>query len=431
VEAGNVADGFEPTAIVPGMVLADRYRIEQLLGRGQIADVYRGLDQLLARSIAVKVFRQGVVDAAAVARQRTEMQILANLHHPSLVAVYDAKFGSDTIPVPGAAGQGTGTSAGLTYLVMELVDGGTIADRIASGGLSQLEVTRVGIAVAGGLAAVHQFGLVHRDVRPANILLTAGGEVKLSDFGFATEMEAGRLTRGPDNADGAAYLSPEQARGAVIGPASDVYALGLVLLECLTGRREYPGYGVESAVARLTRPPVVPENLPGSWQTVLRAMTQLDPARRPTAAQVHATLNGAPAAVQPTRPAAPVPAPVYVPPPPAHQDKPGSGFGHILGVVLLVLLLAAGLIIGTTAVIRNNPGGTTVNISRTIAPTSVVTTTERTTDVTTERTTETSREVIAPTIPTLAPPTIPTREPNTPATSPAANDQATETVATT
>ena len=115
-----MADGFGPTAIVPGMVLADRYRIEQLLGRGQIADVYRGLDQLLARSIAVKVFRQGVVDAAAVARQRTEMQILANLHHPSLVAVYDAKFGADTIPVPGAAGQGNGTSAGLTYLVDEL-----------------------------------------------------------------------------------------------------------------------------------------------------------------------------------------------------------------------------------------------------------------------------------------------------------------------
>ena len=167
-----MADGFEPTAIVPGMVLADRYRIEQLLGRGQIADVYRGLDQLLARSIAVKVFRQGVVDAAAVARQRTEMQILANLHHPSLVAVYDAKFGTDTIPVPGAAGQGNGTSAGLTYLVMEMVDGGTLADRIASGGLSQVEVTRVGIAVAGALAAVHQFGLVHRDVRPANILLS-------------------------------------------------------------------------------------------------------------------------------------------------------------------------------------------------------------------------------------------------------------------
>ena len=132
-----------------------------------------------------------------MARQRTEMQILANLHHPGLVAVYDATFGTDAVPVPGAAGPGTGTSAGLTYLVMELVDGGTLADRIASGGLSRLEVTRVGIAVAGALAAVHQFGLVHRDVRPGNILLTAGGEVKLSDFGFATEMEAGRLTRGP------------------------------------------------------------------------------------------------------------------------------------------------------------------------------------------------------------------------------------------
>jgi hypothetical protein len=123
-------------------------------------------------------------------------------------------------------------------------------------------------------------------------------------------------------------------------------------------------------------------------------------------------------------------------PPPSHQDKPRSNFGHVVGVVLLVLVLGAGLIVGTTAVIRNNPGGTTVNINRTVAPTSVVTTTERTTDVTTERTTETSREVIAPTIPSIAPLTIPTRDPTTPTrtqstpTSDTVEGQATATVAT-
>jgi serine/threonine protein kinase len=406
--------------VMPGVVLGGRYRIDDLLGRGAIAEVYRGFDQVLARSVAVKIFHPGVTNQLNVAGQRAEMQVLANLQHPNLLSVYDARFGDS--PVAGAPPASTDEAA-LTYKVMELVDGGTLANRIVPNGMPSGEVARVGAAAASGLAAVHQFGLVHRDIRPANILLSAAGEVKLSDFGFARELEAGRIASTADVAGSTAFLSPEQARGAVIGPPSDVYSLGLVLLECLTGHREYPGAAVESAIARLTRNPVVPDYLPGSWPALLRAMTAPDPAQRPTAAQVAATLAGFGAipAVQPPR--APLPQPVSAlpaPTPPArHDDHAPASFGRIVGVVLLVLVVTAGIIVGTVAVVRNNEGkqgtdnppSTTLTISR--GATSVVTTTERTT--------ETSREVIAPTLPTRT-----TSSPTTPTIPPATAPESTE-----
>ena len=422
-----MADGFGPgspgdspdvsgpdTAIIPGAVLDGRYRVEQLIGRGAIADVYRGSDELLARSVAIKVFHPGIADEGGVARERTEMQIQANLQHPNLVALYDAKFGVDPATAPRfGAVQRTGPGAQLTYLVMELVDRGTLADRIAPGGMNTSEVARIGAAAASGLAAVHQFGMVHRDIRPANILISSAGEVKLSDFAFAQELEVERVRAATARNDGStAYLSPEQARGGVIGPQADVYALGLVLLESLTGVREYPGQAMESAIARLHRDPVVPDTLPGIWPSLLLGMTQADPARRPTAAQVAAEL-ARPTAQPPAATAAPRPAPM---PPAAHHDAPKAGVGRIIGVTLLVLLVTAGVVVGTVAVIRNNEGNDTpsgtIVVSRTVAPTSVVTTTERTTELTTE----TSREVIAPTLPSFEQPSIPTREPSTPAT---------------
>ena len=281
-----MVDGFEPAAggspqpaqsswssavpmsgIVPGALLNRRYRIDELIGRGTIAWVYRGFDQVLARSVAVKVFHPAVADSGNISRERTEMQIQANLHDRHLVTLYDAKFGVDAESNPRSdALQRTGPDAQLTYLVMELVDGGTLADRIGPNGLAAVDVARVGAAAAAGLAAVHQFGMVHRDIRPSNILLSTAGEVKVSDFGFARELEAERVTAAAAAGfDGStAYLSPEQARGGAIGPPTDVYALGLVLLESLTGHREYPGQAMESAVARLQREPVVPRGT--SWE---------------------------------------------------------------------------------------------------------------------------------------------------------------------
>ena len=184
------------------------------------------------------------------------MQVLAKLQHPNLVTVYDAKLDRRR-PEPGDSGAaaadvpGDGTGAGRHPGQPDH------PDRDAAG-----DVARVGAAVAGALAAVHRPGLVHRDIKPANILMSRTGDVKLSDFGIARELEAERLTAAADVIGTAAYLSPEQARGAEVGPPTDVYALGLVLLESLTGRREFPGKAVESAVARLLRDPVVPDDLP-------------------------------------------------------------------------------------------------------------------------------------------------------------------------
>ena len=382
----------DPTpGVVPGIVLDNRYRLEEMLGRGATAEVYRGLDELLGRQVAVKVFHRGLSDPTTVARQRTEMQVLAKLQHPNLVTVYDAKLGVE--PPPGATD--THPDADLTYLVMELVQGGTLANRITPTGMAPSDVARIGAAVAGALAAVHAHGLVHRDVKPANILMSTAGDVKLSDFGIARELAAERLTAAVDVIGTAAYLSPEQARGAEVGPPTDVYALGLVLLEALTGRREFPGQAVESAVARLLRDPVVPDTLPGSWPALLRSMTSTDPVRRPSAAQVEATLTGRgqlPAAASPT---ATLPQPVPPPPPPPTKSNAGRTFA----ITLLILAIAALAVIGVVALIQRNSQTDTPTVPST-TPTSATSTPPSQVTVTTTATT-------APTTPTT-PPTTPT-----------------------
>ncbi|MEP6561385.1 MAG: serine/threonine-protein kinase [Nakamurella sp.] len=409
----------DPTpAVVPGIVLDNRYRLEALLGRGATAEVYRGLDELLGRQVAVKVFHRGLGDANSVARQRTEMQVLAKLHHPHLITVYDARLGVDHGDGPNGP-----DDADLTYLVMELIDGGTLADRITPTGMPPVDVARVGAAVAGALAAVHSHDLVHRDVKPANILISTTGDVKLSDFGIARELAAARLTAAADVIGTAAYLSPEQARGAEVGPPTDVYALGLVLLESLTGHREYPGAAIESAVARLLRDPLVPANLPGSWSPLLRAMTQSDPARRPTAGEVEAALTGRGDIIGAPPATATLPQPVRVIPPPP-TAKPKSGAGRTFAITLLILAVTAGVIVGIVALIQRNsttqtPVVTTPSVSSTSSEPSVVTTTERTTETTRESTTSTSTPSSTSTskTPTTSsnPPTTPTT-PSTPTT---------------
>jgi serine/threonine protein kinase len=287
------------------------------------------------------------------------------------------------------------------------------------------DVARVGAAVAGALAAVHSYGLVHRDIKPANILISTTGDVKLSDFGIARDLEAERLTAAADVIGTAAYLSPEQARGAEVGPPTDVYALGLVLLECLTGRREYPGRAVESAVARLLRDPVVPNELPGSWPPLLRAMTQADPARRPTAAEVEGALTGRVdvIAAPPATATLPQPVPVL---PPTQAKKPSAG--KTFAITLLVLAVTAGIIVGVVALIQRNTGTDSPVVATTpptssSTPPSVVTTTERTTETTRESPSTTSTSSTpttssAPTTPTTTrtTPTTATTPPTTPTT---------------
>ena len=182
---------------------------------------------------------------------------------------------------------------GRPFIVTDLVEGPTLAERLEVGPLDPDEVLRIGARLADALAHVHRAGIVHRDLKPANVLLGADGP-RLADFGIARALDGTAVTGTGYVVGTAAYLAPEQVRGEWVGPEADVYALGLVLLESLTGRREYPGALVESATARLHRPPGIPTGLPFALDTALRAMTALDPADRPAAADVATMLAAAP-----------------------------------------------------------------------------------------------------------------------------------------
>jgi tRNA A-37 threonylcarbamoyl transferase component Bud32 len=252
-------------------VFGGRYRVTGTLGHGGMASVYRAVDEQLGREVAVKVFRIGPVDHGERARAEAEIQTLAGLRSPALVTLYDAALDD---------------ADGDSYLVMELVPGSDLATRLREGALDPSTTAHVGAQVADGLAAVHAQGIVHRDVKPANVLLESdGSHVKLADFGIALLRDAARVTGTGTVMGTAAYIAPEQVLGQGISGKADVYALGLVLLECLTGRRPFPGTVVESATARLTRGPEIDQHLPTAWRTLLHVMTAQDPAARPTAAE--------------------------------------------------------------------------------------------------------------------------------------------------
>jgi serine/threonine protein kinase len=252
-----------------------RYELGAVLGTGGMARVHRATDTVLGRGVAVKIFRDDLDDESA-ARARTEMQTLASLHHPGLVAVHDAGTSDETHP----------------YLVMELVEGPTLAACCADGTLTPERVAEIGADVASALDYVHGRGVVHRDVKPANILLSHAGAAKLADFGIARIVDGVRHTSTGLTIGTAPYLAPEQVTGQHVGPPADVYALGLVLLECLTGRREYTGGPVETAMARLHRQPAVPETVPEPLRALLLRMTAREPADRPTAGAAAGVLRG-------------------------------------------------------------------------------------------------------------------------------------------
>ncbi|MGW6210133.1 protein kinase domain-containing protein [Streptomyces sp. NPDC055109] len=246
-------------------ILGGRYRLDGLLGSGGAADVYRGFDLRLRRPVAVKVFRPDTgFDAEEGAHG--EAVILAGLHHPGLVSAYDA-----------------GQHGGRAFLVMQLVDGATLKQRINRGLLSARETAVLGAEVANALAHAHAANIVHRDVKPSNILLDACERPYLTDFGISRRLDATRRTVSGTLTGTAAYLSPEQVLGRPVGRPCDIYALGLVLLECLTGRLEYEGGPLESAIARLHRKPQLPEHLPEDLANLVMAMTALDEDERPTA----------------------------------------------------------------------------------------------------------------------------------------------------
>lgn len=277
-------------------VLADRYELVSRLGTGGMAEVYLARDTLLGREVAIKVFRATVTDEQFDARQRAEISLLARLNHPGLVTVFDA--GSGVFP------------GGLhrAYLVLELAGGPSLGDRLAQGTLPPAQTAIVGAQVAESLAYIHEAGVVHRDVKPANILLpgverTGATEpwTKLTDFGIARLVEDAHLTSTGLLLGTPGYLSPEQAMGASPGAPTDVYALGLVVLECRTGARAFPGNALESATARLHRDPDIPASLGTAWTALLRAMTARDAPDRPTAIEAGGALRELVATPEPTR----------------------------------------------------------------------------------------------------------------------------------
>ena len=232
----------------PGLLLAGRYHLRRVLGRGGAGTVWSADDDLLDRPVAVKLLHSELErDASAVARFRREATAAAALTHPNAVIVYDI-----------------GEDEGREFLVMEYVDGITLSELLADGQLAPHDVATIGVSVARALGAAHRRGLVHRDVKPGNVLINREGVAKVVDFGIATALgdAQARLTVPGMVVGTSAYLAPEQLAGEVVDARADVYALGLVLHECLTGKPVFSGgTAVEVATRRLTGEVPAPSDL--------------------------------------------------------------------------------------------------------------------------------------------------------------------------
>ncbi len=260
-----------------GATLDARYRLDSLIGRGGMASVYRGEDLTLGRPVAVKVFAEAAEGIDDTERRRSEIALLASLSHHALVRLYDASRDART---------------GREFLVMELVEGDDLRRALRSGPLSAADAAALLADVAEALHVIHARGIVHRDVKPANVLLEPGylptrtWNAKLADFGIARLIDDARLTRSGLLVGTPGYLSPEQVSGNAPGSAADVYSLGLLVIEARTGRPAFPGPAVEAASARLVRDPEIPASLGDDWVALLRAMTEREPGARPSALEV-------------------------------------------------------------------------------------------------------------------------------------------------
>jgi serine/threonine protein kinase len=230
------------------IVLGGRYEVEEELGRGGMAKVYRGTDTVLGRPVAVKILApQFTDDPSFVNRFRREAQAAARLNHPNLVSVYD-----------------TGSDDGVHFIVMEYVEGRTLADYLAGGGrIMPQRAIEIAEAVSQALTAAHAQGVIHRDIKPGNIMITPSGDVKVADFGIARVI-AGAETIAQTAAvlGTAAYLSPEQAQGQPVDQRSDLYSLGCVLYEMVAGRPPFTGDSpVAVASKQVLEQPVPPSKL--------------------------------------------------------------------------------------------------------------------------------------------------------------------------
>ncbi|WP_236835168.1 protein kinase, partial [Blastococcus sp. KM273129] len=253
-------------------LLGGRYELRSLLATGGMGQVWRGRDVVLQRTVAVKVLRSEYTgDATFLARFRAEAQHSALLTHRNIAALFD--YGESTA----ADGEA------LAYLVMELVEGESLAQVLAREGHLAVDRTLdVLHQTATGLAAAHAAGLVHRDVKPGNLLVGDDGTVKITDFGIAWSAASAPLTQTGQVVGTAHYLSPEQAGGSKAGPASDIYALGMIGFECLAGHRAFDGdNSVQIALRQLREePPPLPADVPEQVRTLIERALLKDPAER-------------------------------------------------------------------------------------------------------------------------------------------------------
>lgn len=251
------------------VTLADRYRLREVVGRGGMGEVWSATDLRLDRPVAVKLLNAQMASEASVRdRFEVEARSAARLSHPNVVLVYDS-----------------GEQDGTPFLVMELLPGRTLADELALGPVDPDRACRIGIEVLSALAASHEAGILHRDIKPGNVLLTAGGTAKLGDFGIAKITEGMNLTSAGMIVGTAAYLAPERLTGEAASARSDIYAVGVVLYEALSGSNPFhadSALGLMRAVEAHDVAPLCqmrPGLNPSLVATVERAMAK-DPGRR-------------------------------------------------------------------------------------------------------------------------------------------------------
>lgn len=333
-----------PGVVQTTHVLAGRYELGSMLGQGGMASVHRGLDRRLRRQVAIKVLASPFDrDQAFVERFRREARAAAGLSHPNVVSVFDS-----------------GSDDGTHFIVTELVEGETLADRLTRDGpMPPDEAVDVAVDVCHALEAAHARGLIHRDVKPGNVMLLPDGRVKVVDFGIARAAGSGTLTGTGVVLGSSAYVSPEQAAGGPVDERADLYALGCVLYEMLTGEVPFRG---ETPVATMYRhvneeppPPSEVANVGPELEGVVMRCLEKEPSRRfASAKELEAALLAVPLATSGDT------MPLHAADPSAHRtqplaatpptdDRPGRRPWLLAGVGVALMLVLAALALAPTS----------------------------------------------------------------------------------
>jgi eukaryotic-like serine/threonine-protein kinase len=257
--------------VVPKVVLQDRYRLDGRIAAGGVGEVWRSTDLALDRQVAVKLLRpEHASDEVGITRFRAEAHHAGRLSHPNIARVYD--YCEARPPDPG-------------YLVMEFVDGPSLARMLDSGPLDPAQTMDIIAQAARGLAAAHGVGVVHWDVKPGNLLVSADGMVKITDFGISQAVGSEPVTRPGGLIGTPAYLAPERGAGCAATPAADLYALGVVAYHCLSGRLPFEGEPLAVVIAHMERDmPPLPASVPPGVAALVADLTSKDPRARPESA---------------------------------------------------------------------------------------------------------------------------------------------------